>query len=328
MRISRRIAAVGVATACVFALGAFSAASAFAAGANTATVGVTVIEASAGDDVADVLCNETVMLDKGATLKDALLKAGFTEVDSIDKTINYKTFADSGDGHPVFAGRDSDSLAKLSWNRCVNFTSDYGGLNTKLDSVVENGSHYQFVYSEPNYTTYGFETYYFDYVDFPNLEDPMATAESFEKVINALPVTYSKDNIWDATTTMNNAKTIYYSLGTKDKRQVKKQDKINFIRLCEELEQAQDSIAIEAVANKTIKVKQGKRATATFDYMYSLSGSEAFFVKTSGNKKITVSSQGKITVKKGLKKGTYKAKVYVLCGTQEKNVKIKVKVTK
>ena len=33
------------------------------------------------------------------------------------------------------------------------------------------------------------------------------------------------------------------------------------------------------------------------------------FKKTSGNKKITVSKAGKITVKKGLKKGTYKVKV-------------------
>jgi len=33
--------------------------------------------------------------------------------------------------------------------------------------------------------------------------------------------------------------------------------------------------------------------------------------KKSGNKKITVSKAGKVTVKKGLKKGTYKVKVNV-----------------
>ena len=35
------------------------------------------------------------------------------------------------------------------------------------------------------------------------------------------------------------------------------------------------------------------------------------YKKTKGNKKITVAKNGKITVKKGLKKGTYKIKVKV-----------------
>ena len=35
------------------------------------------------------------------------------------------------------------------------------------------------------------------------------------------------------------------------------------------------------------------------------------FQKAKGNKKITVAKNGKITVKKGLKKGTYKVKIKV-----------------
>ena len=35
------------------------------------------------------------------------------------------------------------------------------------------------------------------------------------------------------------------------------------------------------------------------------------FKKTSGNAKITIAKGGKVTVKKGLKKGTYKVKVKV-----------------
>ena len=54
------------------------------------------------------------------------------------------------------------------------------------------------------------------------------------------------------------------------------------------------------------------------------------FKKSSGNKKITVSSSGKITVKKGLKKGTYKVKIKVkAAGTssyKSKTVSVTVKI--
>jgi len=56
------------------------------------------------------------------------------------------------------------------------------------------------------------------------------------------------------------------------------------------------------------------------------------YMKISGNKKITVSSSGKITVKKGLKKGTYKVKVKVTAAgnstykSGSKTVKVTIKV--
>ena len=54
------------------------------------------------------------------------------------------------------------------------------------------------------------------------------------------------------------------------------------------------------------------------------------FKKASGNKKITVSKSGKITVKKGLKKGTYTVKVKVTAkgngAYKSKTVTAKVKV--
>ena len=59
------------------------------------------------------------------------------------------------------------------------------------------------------------------------------------------------------------------------------------------------------------------------------------FKKLSGNKKITVSKAGKVTVKKGLKKGkTYTVKVKVTSAKTKKyaaiskTVKLKVKITK
>ena len=41
------------------------------------------------------------------------------------------------------------------------------------------------------------------------------------------------------------------------------------------------------------------------------------FEKITGNKKITVASNGKFTLKKGLKKGTYKVKVRVVAAGNE-----------
>ncbi len=72
-----------------------------------------------------------------------------------------------------------------------------------------------------------------------------------------------------------------------------------------------------SVKTNTCKVKYSKLKKST----RSISAKTAFkvsgakgkvtYAKSSGNKKITVSKSGKITVKKGLKKGTYKVKVKV-----------------
>ena len=77
-------------------------------------------------------------------------------------------------------------------------------------------------------------------------------------------------------------------------------------------------------AANTMKVK-GKTATVKYtkvkkkvqtlkrSAVISLTGAKGTvtYVKSSGNKKITISKAGKVTVKKGLKKGTYKVKVKV-----------------
>ncbi len=94
---------------------------------------------------------------------------------------------------------------------------------------------------------------------------------------------------------------------------------------------------------KTLKVKLAKKKTKTTKKV-TFAKSKAFkvsrnlgtvtFQKVSGNSKITVSSAGKVTVKKGLKKGTYTVKVKVtdadtdLYFGAEKTVSLKVKVTK
>ncbi|MBR2547984.1 MAG: hypothetical protein IKF07_07340 [Eubacterium sp.] len=90
-------------------------------------------------------------------------------------------------------------------------------------------------------------------------------------------------------------------------------------------------------SGKTIKAKASKKMTFAKAKAFKVSGNKGTvsFEKISGDKKITVSSAGKVTVKKGLKKGkTYKVKVKVIDSdsdlyfTSSKTVTLKVKVAK
>ena len=62
--------------------------------------------------------------------------------------------------------------------------------------------------------------------------------------------------------------------------------------------------------SKTIKVSKLKKSNQTFTIKTDATG-DVTFKKVSGDKKITVAKNGKVTVKKGLKKGTYTLKVKV-----------------
>lgn len=72
-----------------------------------------------------------------------------------------------------------------------------------------------------------------------------------------------------------------------------------------------------AAAGKTITLKASKVAAATQTitkakvFTLKNANGKVTFKKVSGNNKIAISSAGKVTVKKGLKKGTYKVKVKV-----------------
>ncbi len=110
--------------------------------------------------------------------------------------------------------------------------------------------------------------------------------------------------------------------------------------------QATKSIKVSVAKAANPMVAKGRTATASYKKVkkanQSISLSKAFsiskaqgkvtFKKYSGNSKITVSSSGKVTVKKRLKKGTYKVKVKVTAaGTNSYSAKttvvqIKVKV--
>ena len=100
------------------------------------------------------------------------------------------------------------------------------------------------------------------------------------------------------------------------------------------VEKADNDITIKTTA-KTVKgLKKGKlKKNKSFKISYTVQQGTATFTKVSGNGKIKVSSAGKVTVKKGIKKGTYKVKVKAVSkgnanyaqATATKVIKIKVK---
>ena len=85
--------------------------------------------------------------------------------------------------------------------------------------------------------------------------------------------------------------------------------------------------------SKTYKKKKVKKKAQTFTLKATVSSkARATFTKTSGNNKITVAKTGKVTVKKGLKKGKYTVKVKVSAPatdnykTATKTVSVKIRV--
>ena len=76
---------------------------------------------------------------------------------------------------------------------------------------------------------------------------------------------------------------------------------------------------------KLAKLKKKNQAIALNKAMtVSNAQGTVTFKKSKGNKKITVANNGKITVKKGLKKGTYKIKIQVTAaGNDEYNAAVK-----
>lgn len=87
------------------------------------------------------------------------------------------------------------------------------------------------------------------------------------------------------------------------------------------------------VQTKTVSIIAGKKVAAKKVFFVKNAAGKVTYKKVSGNKKITISKSGKISVKKNLKKGTYKLKVKVsaagnndfVAGSKTVTVKIKVK---
>ena len=93
----------------------------------------------------------------------------------------------------------------------------------------------------------------------------------------------------------------------------------------------QDQAAVNycnSVKKKTVKLakkakKTKKKFSVKWNSQVSESGNKVTYAKKSGSAKVTVSANGKATLKKGVKKGTYKAKVKVSCGNATRTVTAK-----
>ena len=74
-----------------------------------------------------------------------------------------------------------------------------------------------------------------------------------------------------------------------------------------------------------MKAKANKKVTVKLKKITSTSGNKVMYFQKTKNAKVTVNTNGKITVKKGLKKNV-NIKVAAYCGTEAaKTVTIKVK---
>ena len=73
--------------------------------------------------------------------------------------------------------------------------------------------------------------------------------------------------------------------------------------------------------------KKTKKTTKAYSVSWkskkSESGAAVAYAKASGSKYVKVSKSGKATLKKAVKKGTYKAKVKVTCGSATRTVTAK-----
>lgn len=102
----------------------------------------------------------------------------------------------------------------------------------------------------------------------------------------------------------------------------------------QQLINAQDSAAVRyvnSVTSKTISLKKGAKKTAAASSVSlpsktSSSGNIVVYKKKGGSAKISVTSKGKATLKKGTAKGVYTAKVLASCGKVSKTVKVKFTV--
>lgn len=115
---------------------------------------------------------------------------------------------------------------------------------------------------------------------------------------------------------LNTDYTVIYSGGQKNagtyKVVVKGKGNYDFTKtLTYKITKATATVKI-STSSKTVKYRKVKKKKQTFNLSASASSKgKLTYKKTSGNNKITVSKTGKVTVKKGLKKGTYKVKIKV-----------------
>ena len=324
MKIIRKIMATATAAACVVAFNTVAVSSAFAADNGDVTVAITIIN---NDDPnnPEIFRNCYVTVSEGATVGDALYEAGFDKVDTLEETAEnpYTTYATSHD-YPYFNGQDYNKETGEYWIDLYNGEVDMDN-NTAVTSKVSNGAHYQYIYDAPSIdpVTQSME-YNFNYSkddEFPYISDPLS-ADVVNSYCMYASTKITKKNVEDKAIMMTEAEKVYSTLSDAEKAKVK----YTLIEIRDEIIRVQDSVAIDKVAKKkTVKAKANKKVTVKLKKITSTSGNKVMYFQKTKNAKVTVNTNGKITVKKGLKKNV-NIKVAAYCGTEAaKTVTIKVK---
>ncbi len=324
MKIIRKIMATATAAACVVAFNTVAVSSAFAADNGEATVAITIIN---NDDPnnPEIFRNCYVTVSEGATVGDALYEAGFDKVDTLEETAeNPSTTYTTSHDYPYFNGQDYNEKTGEYWIDLYNGEVDMDG-NTAVTSKVSNGAHYQYIYDAPSIdpVTQSME-YNFNYSkddEFPYISDPLS-ADVVNSYCMYASTKITKKNVEDKAIMMTEAEKVYSALSESEKAKVK----YPLIEIRDEIIRVQDSVAIDNVAKtKTVKAKANKKVTVKLKKITSTSGNKVMYFQKTKNAKVTVNTNGKITVKKGLKKNV-NIKVAAYCGTEAaKTITIKVK---
>lgn len=329
MKIIRKIMATVTAAACVVAFNTVAVSSAFAANSNgKVTVALTIIDNSDPNDP-DIIANRYVTVSEGATVTDMLGEAGFTEAASLEETKTDSSaycltekYSEDSLQYPQFKGMAYNSNTGMYWIDVCDGAADVDGTKTAVTSTVTNGAHYQYIYDAASYDESWNITYNFSYSDYSDLISDPLSADAVNTYCSILPKKFTKKNITYVDWYMGEIETIFNALSNAEKEKVA----YDVVQLRDSIIKAQDGFALGNVAkNTTVKAKANKKVTVTLKKVTSDSGNKVRYVQKTKNAKVTVNTNGKVTVKKGLKKNV-NVKVVAYCGVEAtKNITIKVK---
>ena len=326
MKIIRKIMATATAAACVVAFNTVAVSSAFAADNGEVTVAITIIN---NDDPnnPEIFRNCYVTVSEGATVGDALYEAGFDKVDTLEETAEnpYITYYEQY-SYPQFNGQTTVENEDGSYSYWISlYDGDTDAGEASMTSTVTNGAHYQYIYDTASVdpVTQSVD-YHFNYSkddEFPYISDPLS-ADVVNSYCMYASTKITKKNVEDKAIMMTEAEKVYSTLSDAEKAKVK----YPLIEIRDEIIRVQDSVAIDKVAKKkTVKAKANKKVTVKLKKITSTSGNKVMYFQKTKNAKVTVNTNGKITVKKGLKKNV-NIKVAAYCGTEAaKTITIKVK---
>ncbi|MBR0397322.1 MAG: hypothetical protein IJI10_03540 [Eubacterium sp.] len=161
-----------------------------------------------------------------------------------------------------------------------------------------------------------------------------AAKAAFQNLTEDQKALLGKEEIKELENALNKAQTAATAQKTAEVNAAKQKNENKTDNKKQTVTKQSQSLKKLTPATKKLKASKLKKKKQTFKLKAKINGKgKVTFKKVSGNKKITISKAGRVTVKKGLKKGTYKVKVKVSiaatgnykAASATKTIKIKVK---